>query len=162
MIVNLVEEAGKIGGYVLECFVVHQIHCLDLATMLLADCCPANVGVVLMLVIWVKPLGTVSGKLDAACEKYPPTIAKSMVLAFVVEMLPMDGVTTAWVDDVSVAGSEPFASHGVDVVAPETAKQVMLASPFPVRVAVMTEAESAAASVPHHTASIVPSPAANP
>ena len=30
MIVNLVEEVGKIGGYVLECFVVHQIHCLDL------------------------------------------------------------------------------------------------------------------------------------
>src|ERR1700730_13544937 len=30
MIVNLVEEAGKIGGYVLECFVVQHIHCLEI------------------------------------------------------------------------------------------------------------------------------------
>jgi hypothetical protein len=30
MIVNLVEEAGKIGGYVLECFVVPHIHYLDI------------------------------------------------------------------------------------------------------------------------------------
>jgi len=27
MIANLVEESGKMGGYVLECFVVPQIHC---------------------------------------------------------------------------------------------------------------------------------------
>jgi hypothetical protein len=30
MIVNPVEEAGKIGGYVLECFVVPQTHRLGL------------------------------------------------------------------------------------------------------------------------------------
>jgi hypothetical protein len=27
MIANLVEEAGKMGGYVLECFVVPKIQC---------------------------------------------------------------------------------------------------------------------------------------
>ncbi|PNE11611.1 MAG: hypothetical protein CR217_07980 [Beijerinckiaceae bacterium] len=27
MFANLVEEAGKMGGYVLECFVVPQTHC---------------------------------------------------------------------------------------------------------------------------------------
>jgi len=27
MFANFVKEAGKMGGYVLECFVVPQIHC---------------------------------------------------------------------------------------------------------------------------------------
>jgi hypothetical protein len=69
MIVNLVEEAGKVDGYVLECFVVPQIHGVGLQCLHEAF----RLGVV------VKIAAPAHGANEAMCGEQLPVIGRRLL-----------------------------------------------------------------------------------
>ncbi len=69
MIVNLVEEAGKVDGYVLECFIVPQIHGLGLQCLHKSF----RLGVV------VRIAAAADGANEAMCSEQLPVIGRRLL-----------------------------------------------------------------------------------
>jgi hypothetical protein len=69
MIVSLVEEARKVGGYVFECFVVPQIHFLGLQCLREAF----RLGVI------VRIAAAAHGAAEAMCGEQLPVIGRRLL-----------------------------------------------------------------------------------